>query len=355
MGITRFVACLLVVLALCAVGCGSAESASVRTAPPVETATVVSMFQPSLAAGASNTAHKPVATQVPATPNVTTTPDVPIAAATPDVLPATPVTQLTPEIPVTPDIATLKRSASNSPFFQFGDGALGWDDQGQPVVLKVPAQHKALTHLREQMGHQHGEIVDTANTRLWLQKCLDYHIKPAANSPDTVRGQVAAQGFHDCLGGLSHLADLLASYWWNEAGLACVSSTVMNNTMFYDDSFSPLATCASVGYDPTAPRPTGWLQAQCKKLVSNTPNVAYPANASESGTDSYPLPSCWKPILEIVQAHAHENTVLGLPDSPHACFHAFLSYVWARQSGLDNRSPDNPHIGCQYRAFEATP
>ena len=246
----------------------------------------------------------------------------------------------------------LLQAAQNSPFYQFGDGVYTWDDNRRIVVLAVPVNHPTLEEIREIGGHWNGTIEDTVGTRAWVQQCARRYADDALSAPDTVYGAVSAQAVHACLGGLTHLAELFASYWWTEAGIGCLSDAVTAHSLHGDNRPRPLTVCPSIGYDPAAPRMPGWLAERCHEIANANPHPRYPTDPAQSGE---PLSSCWTPLLAIIESHAAENAEIGLPDSPHNCYHAFLGYVWARQTDRESRPPNDLAIGCHYRAFEAIP
>ena len=251
-----------------------------------------------------------------------------------------------------PKLSQLRNASQSSPFHQFGDGVYTWDDHRRIVVLAVPADHPSLDEVREIGGHWDGTIEDTAGTRVWVQQCARQLADNALESSDAVYGAVSAQAVHACMGGLTHLAELFARYWWTEAGVGCLSDAVTTHSLHGDNRSRPLAVCPSIGYDPAAPRPLGWLAQRCAEIAAAHPNPKYPSVAAQPGQ---PLPSCWEPLLAIIEAHAAESAEIGLPDSPHDCYHAFLGYVWARQTDRESRPPNDLAIGCHYRAFEAIP
>ncbi|MCY3910912.1 MAG: hypothetical protein OXF99_05315 [bacterium] len=253
------------------------------------------------------------------------------------------------------DMVALRTAARNSPFYEFGDDVFAWGDDRQVVVLAIPADHPALHRMREQLGNRHGTIDDTRGTRTWVQECARRHSAAALDAPDAVFGQVSAQSVYSCLGGLTHLSELFAQYWWTKEGVACVADLVMEHARLGDAGSRPLTVCPSIGYHPTSPRPPGWLAERCAEIVAASPNPRYPTDPEGIYPAGDPLPSCWAPIIDIVGAHAAGNVERGLPDSPHACYHAILGYVWARQTGRESRSPSDEAVGCHYRAFEAQP
>lgn len=256
--------------------------------------------------------------------------------------------------PMTRELSQLHRAAQNSPFNAFGHDVFDWDE-GQLVVLKVPADHEEMRGLRYELGYEDGDVEDTEGTRLWVQECARHYVQDAASAPVAVSGAVTAEAVYSCLGGLAHMAQLLARYWWTEAGLSCVANAVASHSLYGDDGPAPLAVCPSIGYDPAAPRTSGWLARKCSEITADHPNPRYPDDPSGTYLAGEALPSCWPPIIEIVRAHAAEAVDFGHPDSPHHCFHAFLGYVWARQTGRESRPPDDLAVGCGYRAFEARP
>ena len=254
--------------------------------------------------------------------------------------------------PASVDLSALENAAKSSVFHQFGDDVYTWDAKRQVVIQTVPVGHRSIDALRSQLGHQDGSIKDTPRTRSWVQECARHRADQAFDAPAAVYGAIVAQSVYSCLGGLSHLAELFSRYWWTSAGLACVADAVIEHSHLGDARPRPLAACPSIGYDPNAPRPDGWLIQRCWQIVAANPNPEYPSDPDHL---LEPLPSCWRPILEIVEAHAAERAEVGLPDGHHACFHSFLGYVWARQAGRESRPPSHLSVGCDYHAFEAIP
>ena len=250
------------------------------------------------------------------------------------------------------DSWALLHASQGSPFHQFGDDVFTWDDRNRIVVMEVPVEHPSLEDIRETLGHWDGTIEDTSGTRAWVQQCARQLADDAIGRPDAVYGAVSAQAFHACLGGLAHLAELFARYWWTEAGVTCLSDAVMVHSLYGEDRPRPLAICPSIGYDPAAPRPSGWLAQRCEEIVAANPHPRYSTGPAQPNE---PLPSCWEPLLSIIETHAGEGADIGLADSPHDCYHAFLGYVWARQTDRESRPPSDLAIGCHYRAFEAIP
>ena len=248
------------------------------------------------------------------------------------------------------EAASLLEAAQNSTFHQFGDDVYTWDGNRKVVILKVPVDHPALDEVRDLQGHWDGNIENTPESRSWVQRCARRHVEPALSTSDAVYGAVSAQSVYSCLGGLAHLFEIFARYWWTDDGVACVADAVTAHSLQGDARARPLPVCPSVGYDPAAPRPPGWLAHRCAEVVAANPNPRYPTDSVESAN---PLPSCWEPLIGIVEAHAAESAGIGLPDSPHDCYHAFLGYVWARQTGRESRPPSDSATGCGYRAFEA--
>ncbi|WP_419928737.1 hypothetical protein [Candidatus Poriferisocius sp.] len=254
--------------------------------------------------------------------------------------------------PVTQHFRGLHRASQSSPFHEFGDDVYAWDDHRRIVLLEIPIDHPSLDEVRDVAGHWDGTIEDTAGTRAWVQQCARRYADDALNAPDAVYGAVSAQAVHACLGGLTHLAELFARYWWTEAGVVCLSGAVTARSLHGDNRPRPLAVCPSIGYDPTAPRPPDWLAQRCADIAAAHPNTRYPSGPAQPGES---LPSCWEPLLAIIEAHAEEGAEIGLPDSPHDCYHAYLGYVWARQTDRESRPPSDLAIGCHYRAFKAIP
>ena len=353
MGVTRRAKCLAVLLVLLNAGCGADGTGATQASPdasrelPGAAEVFVARPEPT-----------PVGTTVPAaTPSSTPTAVAtasPAAVAVPSfVSPAKPGAVVVPSATATPaDADSILEAAQNSSFHRFGDDVYTWDGDRRIVVLKVPVAHPALAEVRDLRGHWDGTIEDTPGTRLWVQQCARRHSDEALGAPDEVYWAVAAQSIYSCLGGLAHLAELFARYWWTEAGVACAADSVMAHSLQGDAQPRPLAVCPSVGYNPTVPRTSGWLAQRCAEIVAVNPNPGYPTDPAQSGD---PLPSCWAPIIEVIEAHAAENSEIGLPDSPHDCYHAFLGYVWARQTGRESRPPSDLAVGCHYRAFEAIP
>ncbi len=247
---------------------------------------------------------------------------------------------------------SLLEAAQNSTFHQFGDDVYTWNSDRKIVILKMPVDHPALEEIRNLQGHTDGNIEDTPESRSWVQQCARYHADPALNASDAVYGAVTAQSVSSCLGGFAHLIELFARYWWTDSGVACVADEVTAHSLRGDALPRPLSICPSVGYDPAALQHPGWLHKRCADIVAANPNSRYPTDPAVS---QEPLPSCWAPLVEILEDQAAENVEIGFPDSPHDCYHAFLGYVWARQTGRDSRPPNDLAIGCHYRAFEAIP
>lgn len=188
-----------------------------------------------------------------------------------------------------------------------------------------------------------------------MQECAWFGAEAARRAPLAVYAAATAHSVYSCLGGLAHLVELLARYWWTDDGVACVASTVIVSAHRGDAASRPLAVCPSIGYSPTDARPPGWLAKQCAAIVVAHPNPKYPTDPAGTYRSGDPLPSCWPPVISIIEAHAVESAEMGLPDSPHDCYHAFLGYVWARQTERESRPPSDLAIGCRYRAFEAIP
>ena len=395
MGAARRVKCLTVLLVLLNAGCGAAGTASTPVSPEASsalpgspTATPVSPEASSALPGsptaslpdpAGVSVSRPEATSVRATvpadspsaartaeatanPNDVAAPTA-IATAAPNAAEMpTASSTATPDAPAVPsvtatlaDAASLLEAAQNSPFHQFGDDVYTWDDQRRIVILKVPVAHPAIQEIRDLRGHWDGTIEDTPGTRAWVQQCARSHSEEARSGPHEVYGAAAAVSVYSCLGGLAHLAELYSRYWWTQEGVACAANAVMAHSHQGDAISRPLAVCPSIGYDPTVPRPPGWLAEQCEAVVAANPNPKYPADAEGAHLSGDPLPSCWAPVIGVIEAHASEGSQIGLPDSPHDCYHAFLGYVWARQTGRETRPPSDLAIGCHYRAFEAMP
>ena len=248
----------------------------------------------------------------------------------------------------------LLEAARSSSFHQFGDGVYTWDSERRIVVLEVPVAHPALAEIRAFRGHWDGIVEDTPDTRSWVQKCARRHAQQAIGASDAVYGSVTAQSVYSCLGGLAHLAELFSRYWWTEAGVACVADAVAEHSLYGDAHPRPLGLCPSIGYDPSVARQPGWLARRCAAIVTAHPNPRYPVDPDGVFESGSPLPSCWQPLIEVIQAHAADSADIGLPDSPHHCYHAFLGYVWARQTGRESRPPSDLAVGCHYRAFEAS-
>ena len=373
---------LSILLALLTAGCGAAdkEPTSGLAATPagvVGEPSALVLGDGDVPAGPSSPAGQasaaaPVAEVDPPTPSASRSDlavDAPVAEVDPVVAPTeTPRATPAPPAPPTPPpvevmttptavskpsspapLTELYEAAQNSPFHQFGDDVYTWDGEGRVVVLAVPVSHPAMKALRE---HRDGSIVDTPESRSWVQQCVRLHADQAREAPAAVYGAVTAQSVYSCLGGLVQLSELLARYWWAEAGLNCLADAVTVHSLHGDAKPRPLSVCPSIGYDPTAPRLPGWLAQRCAEIVAASPIRNHPTDPARSGEL---LPSCWDPVIEIVQAHAAERVEIGLPDSPHSCYHAFLGYVWARQTGRESRPPNDLAIGCQYHAFEAIP
>lgn len=365
---------LFLLLALVAAGCGSSDAdapgppqapweqaASGSTAEFLGAHSGIPSSPPGAAAAplATGTPDRSLGTVLPHVPSADTsaTPS-PIAGSSNFPLDPTPsafsisLSLSEAKAPSSPQgYSNLLHASQTSPFHQFGDGVYSWDDHRRIVVLSVPVDHPSLEELREIGGHWNGTIEDTVGTRAWVQQCARRFADDALGASDAVYGAVSAQAVHACLGGLTHLAELFARYWWTEAGVACLSDEVTTHSFHGDNRPRPLAVCPSIGYDPAAPRPPGWLAQRCAEVAAAHPNPRYPSGPARPGES---LPSCWAPLLAIIEAHAAESAEIGLPDSPHDCYHAFLGYVWARQTGRESRPPSDLAIGCHYRAFEAT-
>ena len=282
-------------------------------------------------------------------------PAAPLAAPAPTDSAATPSPTSTPATTTTASAEVLLAEAKKSVFHQFGDDVYTWNGNGQIVVGQVPVGHPALEQIRQVRGHTDGAIEDTPTSRRWVEECARHNAEEARHAPSAVYGAVTAQSVYSCLGGLAHLVELLARYWWTDDGVACVSNAVILVAHRGDDTPRPLAVCPSVGYHPADRRPSGWLDQRCQEIVAAHPNPRYPTDPDGAYRSGEPLPSCWTPMIGIIEAHAAESAEIGLADSPHDCFHAFLGYVWARQTGRESRPPSDLAVGCHYRAFEATP
>ena len=365
MGAVRRGQCLVALLVMLAAGCGASEPSSLEasgahpTEPPAEPAR---LSPHDAAATTSPFEATPFAADTPgsttsATPEVV---EIPIAVAeasseAADIADATAVAVpdfgKAPTVPaVASDPVSLLEAAQSSAFHRFGDDVYTWNSDRRVVILQIPADHPALDEARALQGHTDGRIEDTPESRSWVQRCARRHAEPSLNASDEVYGVVTAQGVHSCLGGFAHLIELFARYWWADSGVACVADAVSAHSLRGDSHPRPLSLCPTVGYDPAAPKQPGWLAERCADIVAASPNSRFPTDPMVS---QEPLPSCWAPLVEIVEHQAAENADLGLPDSPHDCYHAFLGYVWARQTGRDSRSPNDLAIGCHYRAFEA--
>ena len=365
MGTVSRCGCAVFLTVLLGAGCGTADPASDAGAigPLGPSAKEAGALTPEAAASPATSA----APSLPAAPAASAdiaapapAPEVEAAsAAAPEVEAAS---APTPEVeaasaaaPGRPDSAALARAAADSPFHIFGDDTYTWDDRSQVVIHKVPVGHRGLQTLREHLGLLDGAIEDTEGTRLWLQECARRQAGEAIGAPEAVYGAVTAQGVYACMGGLARIAQLLARYWWTDAGVECVASAAIGYAHRGDPRPRPLAVCPSIGYDPAGTRPGGWLASRCAQIVAANPNPGYPTDPTALYEYGNPLPSCWAPLVESIEIHAAEGVEIGRPDSPHDCFHAFLGYVWARQTGRESRSPDDLAIGCSYRAFEAAP
>lgn len=249
----------------------------------------------------------------------------------------------------------LHAAARNSAFYEFGDEVFTWNGNRQIVILSVPADHQALHRMSERLGSGQGTVEDTPGTRSWVQECARRLSAEALGATDAVFGRVSAQSVYSCLGGLTQLAELLTQYWWTEEGVSCLAAAAIEHARLGDAGVRPLAVCPSIGYSPAEPRFPGWLAERCAEIAASHPNPKFPIDPEGIYPAGVPLPSCWAPMVDIIETHAAENTDRGLPDSPHACYHAFLGYVWARQTGRESRSPSDQAIGCHYLAFEAQP
>ena len=357
----RLVALLIVLTAAC--GASETVSPEVSPGPQPELSGEPATFVSGAAGPAdSRSEAMPFATTVPtsvasAIPEVVEIPvalaeSAPGAADIPDAAPAV-VSDAENAAAVTatlPDPDSLLKAAQNSTFHQFGDDVYTWSSDRRVVILKMPVGHPALDEVRDLRGHRDGIIEDTPESRSWVQRCARRQAEPALSTYDAVYGAVSAQSVYSCLGGFAHLVELFARYWWTDSGVACVADAVTAHSFRGDAHPRPLSICPSAGYDPAAPQQPGWLGKRCADIVAANPNSKFPTDPAVSRE---PLPSCWAPIVEIVEDQASENVEFGLTDSPHDCYHAFLGYVWARQTGRDNRPPNDLAIGCHYRAFEA--
>lgn len=364
MGAARRGQRLIVLLLVFAAGCGASEKGSPEVSPDPQPE--LSGDPATLASGAAElpdtrSVATPFGSAIPAAistpaPEAEETPVAPAEAGSDvagisTVSPAgAPAAAPEAESAATADRASLVKAAQDSTFHQFGDDVYAWNGDRRVVILKMPVDHPALEEVRNLQGHTDGIIEDTPESRSWVQQCARHHAEPALSAPDAVYGAVTAQSVYSCLGGFAHLIELFARYWWTDSGVACVADAVVAHSLHGDARPRPLAVCPSVSYDPAAPRPPGWLGQRCAEIVAANPNPGYPADPAQSDD---PHHSCWDPLVEIVEAHAAENAEIGFPDSPHDCYHAFLGYVWARQTGRDSRPPSDLAIGCHYRAFEA--
>lgn len=361
MEVARRVRSLAVLLAVLGAGCGStnADPVSVAGGPRSGGSSEAVLFATPGLTTPDADVELPDGADLTTATNVAASSDQPgptmlIAAPTPADSGAVPSPTSTAAA-TTASTEGLLAEAKKSVFHQFGDDVYTWDGDGRIVVNQVPVGDPALEQIRQAQGHTDGAIEDTPTSRRWVEECARHNAEEARRAPNAVYGAVAAQSVYSCLGGLAHLVELLARYWWTDDGVACVSNTVILVAHRGDAMPRPLAVCPSVGYHPAEARPSGWLAQRCAEIVAAHPNPRYPTDPDGAYQSGEPLPSCWTPMIGIIEAHAAESAEIGLADSPHDCFHAFLGYVWARQTGRESRPPSDLAVGCHYRAFEATP
>ena len=258
--------------------------------------------------------------------------------------------------PTGPDPEVMAEAAAASPWAWFGDGVYSWS-AWEIVVHRVPVSGVGVDYARRVTGAFDAPLADTEESRRWLAECANRKAERSfahrasfgvAPYEPAAYGEATANAVESCVRSLLRMNQLTARYLWDAAGTACLSDLMTEWASVGDAAGLPLAVCASVGYDPTAPRPEGWLAARCAEIVAANPNPAYPTDPHASYLVGESLPSCWDDIVAIVEAHAAERVALGLPFGPHDCFHAYLTYVVARQTGLESRPPRGHVAGCNY-------
>ncbi len=266
-------------------------------------------------------------------------------------------------VPLGPDPVKMAAAAEASPWVKFDDDVYSWSGW-EVVVHEVPVSGEAVEELRWLTGAFDAPIADNDESRRWLQECVDRYLERAVAHrasfgvepyEPTYHGEATAAAVQKCTGSLLRLGQLTARYVWDPPGRACVAELLTKWALEGDAAGLPLAECASVGYDPKLPRPEGWLAARCDAIVAAIPNPDYPTDPHASYLVGEPLPSCWDDLVGVIEAHAASGVARGNPFRPHDCFHAFLSFVVARQSGLESRSPFDLSIGCNYSVAEAIP
>ncbi len=292
----------------------------------------------------SNPAASPTVDPSPAPSSSPTASPQPAASPSPV---ANPVIGTPPSRQADGSSESLLSGADKSWAHHFGDDVFTWDSDRQVVILKVPVSSPAVDDLRFVTGHYDGTLADTPQTRSWLQQCVRHYTSVSRHGSDEVHGYQTSTGFHRCLSELLHLIELRAHYWWSPEGEACISEAVKDDPFDSEPSPRPLSVCPSMGYDPSDSRPLAEL---CASLVAAHPNLAVPTIDLRDTTK--PLPSCWDDAIAVIEAHSRDTR---LPDRPYDCYHAYLGYVWARQTGRESRPPNHPTVGCGYRANEATP
>ena len=353
----------------------------------------------------------PVATPVP-TPAPTPVPTpAPTPASTARPTPAqTPAPELTPAEALASAVADLpdilaEAERTGTWIVSLSDvGAFTWDaDDGlRIVVLRIPVGDPGFRPLLDNAGVERDiEVADTAEARRWVQECMrsdtivestrQQTVAILTGAPDAldVAPERALLGYarntlliaRSCLRGLGRFEQLQARYWWTADGLTCASRQSMRTALEGDRVKRALEVCPTIAHDPaTVPAwpafdpgwtslysdgpPAGmdWLMARCLEIVEAHANPGLPTDPAADYLSGETYPSCWDDKVAIVTNRAANRAdeeasgawLLGYQQA-HACYHGFLGYVWARQTGRESRGPENLEIGCRYYAYRAVP
>ena len=278
-------------------------------------------------------------------------------------------------------------------------GAWTWDaDDGlRVVVVRIPVGDPNFRILLDNSAVDRDiAVADTAENRQWVQDCMrgderfelfrqqTVDILTGAMDAPPVTPERARESYanrtlsngRSCLGGLGGFEELRAHYWWTDAGLDCASRQSMAYAQEGDRVKPPLEVCPTISHNPATapewpaldaqqrladpPEAVRWLMARCQEIVAANPNPAYPTDPYGPYLTGDPLPTCWDDKVAVITGHAASaavNTMAGASAVSHAhrCYHAFLGYAWARQTGRESRGPDNLEIGCYYYAHRAVP